>query len=115
MPNASQYLKNPVPHLQEAQKAASRILQLQKQLLTIRTERATVHQVRKIGLAVTSGVFALMALVFGFGWASIALHESGWSTGRVALISFVLFTLIAGLFARFFLNSLTSGKSGEDH
>jgi hypothetical protein len=112
MPNASQYLKNPVPHLQEAQKAASRIFQLQKQLLTIRTERATVHQVRKIGLAVTSGTFALMALVFGCGWGTIALHELGWSTAMIALGSFVLFTLIAGLFAGFFLNSL---KSGEDH
>ena len=113
MPNASKYLENPLPHLKEAQKSASRIVELQKQLLSHRAELAAIHQIKRVGLATAPGVvFAVMALLFGFGWTSVALHQAGWSAIAIAIISFIFFALIAGIFTRLFIRSL---ELSEDH
>jgi fatty acid desaturase len=112
MANASKHLENPLPHLQEARKSASRIVELQKKLLSHRAELAAFRQMKKIALAITGAVFAVMALLFGFGWASVALNQAGWSAGALAVISFIFFSLIAGIFVYLFLRSL---ELPEDH
>jgi hypothetical protein len=102
----SKYLENPLPHLKEAQKSASKIVELQKELLGHRAELAAIHQIRKLGLALVSVVFSVMALLFGLGWLSIALNQAGWSPVQIALTSFILFSLTSGFFAHLFLRSL---------
>jgi hypothetical protein len=106
MANASKYLENPLPHLQEARSSASRIIELEKKLLSHRAELAAFRQIKKIALAVTGAVFAFMTLIFGFGWCSVALHEAGWSAGALAITSFIFFSLVTGIFAHLFLRSL---------
>jgi hypothetical protein len=110
MANASKYLENPLPHLKEAQKSASRIVELEKQLLSHRAELIAIRQIKKIALAASAAVFAVMTLFFAFGWSSVALHEAGWSAGALAIISFIFFSLITGIFAHLFLRSLELPK-----
>jgi hypothetical protein len=81
-------------------------MELEKQLLGHRAERAAIHQIKKLGWAVGSLVFAVLALVFGLGWISVALNESGWSAGTIALASFLLFGSIAAILAFVFFRSL---------
>jgi hypothetical protein len=106
MANASKYLENPLPHLKEAQQSASRIVELKKHLLSHRAELVAFRQMKKVALAITGAVFAVMALLFGLGWSSIALNQAGWSAGALAIISFVFFGLIAGIFSYLFIRSL---------
>jgi sterol desaturase/sphingolipid hydroxylase (fatty acid hydroxylase superfamily) len=106
MSNASKYLENPLPHLQEARRSASRILQLQKQLLGTRAELAAIHQAKRIRLGIGAVVFAVMALLFVFGWISVALHEAGWGAVTIAFSFLIFFGLIAAVFTHLFLRSL---------
>jgi fatty acid desaturase len=112
MANALKHLENPLPHLDEARKAALRIVELEKKLLTHEAELAAFRQVKKIALATAGAVFAFMALLFGFGWSSIALNQDGLSAGMLAIISFIFFSLVAGIFIHFFFRSL---ELPEDH
>jgi hypothetical protein len=92
------YIENPIPHIQAAQEAASRVIDLERQLLTLKAENAAIHQAKRISFGVTAGVFAIFAFLFCFGWLSVALHEGGMPPTSLALLSFLLFGILSACF-----------------
>jgi hypothetical protein len=94
----SDFLENPVPYLQEAQEAATRIVSLQRELVTLKAEQTAVHQAKRIAWGSAAAACGFFALFFAFGWLGIALHERGMSSFWLAGAYFVFFGLLTTIF-----------------
>jgi apolipoprotein N-acyltransferase len=99
IPKIAQYLENPVPYLHEAHEAASRVLQLQGELLTLKAEHAAMKQGKRIAYGGAAGFSAILAIGFCFAWVTISLHESGVHSNFLAVISFVFFAVLSAALA----------------
>lgn len=88
-------IENPIPHLKEARGAATRIVSLQRELLTLKAEHLAKTQAKRAGFGIGAGVAAFFALFFFLGWFSFFLHERGVASAWLAVGMLLLFGSLA--------------------
>ncbi|MDR3607270.1 MAG: hypothetical protein P4M08_07815 [Oligoflexia bacterium] len=93
-------LRNPLPPLRKATDAAANIIFLERDLYVLKAELRAARQMRKVALLAASVVSFGIALGLSLFWLTQTLHEAGWSSGFLAIASFVILNCLTGfLFA----------------
>lgn len=90
-------LEDPIPSLLTATDAATKIISLERDLFVLKQELKTVNQIKRAILAGAALILLNLLLTLTFYWIEMGLHESGWSSFAVAVLSFVFFGLGVGL------------------
>lgn len=83
--------EDPIPSIMEATDAATKILSLERDLFVLKQELRTINQIKRAILAGAALILLNLLLTLTFYWLEMGLHERGWSSFILALISFVFF------------------------
>jgi hypothetical protein len=106
-------LEDPRPHLSEAKDALGKILAVQKDLFLLDIEIRTMNQLKRLAYGVAAVLFLTLTLGMGFGWASWALHQRGWSPWILSLASLAIFGGLSLLFVNLAKNVGAEEESEE--
>jgi cytochrome bd-type quinol oxidase subunit 2 len=101
-------LENPFPYFAEATDAASRFFQTQREYLKISTELRAKREARRVAYWAAAVVCINIALTLTFFWITMQIHDAGWSSWLIALLSLVVFGALATVFA---LVGIKAGKA----
>ena len=92
-------MRNPLPDLLEATDAAAKLLTIGRDLAVLKAELKAARQAKRVGWTVAVLLFSALLVLFTYAWATVALHESGWSAESLTLVSLILFGGMAVLSA----------------
>src|SRR4051794_3075512 len=88
-------LESPFPHIAEATDAATKILALQADLFLLNQELKTLRQIKRAIWLGVGFILLNLLLTLTFFWIEMGLHENGWSSFSLALLTLVFFGILA--------------------
>ena len=86
-------INNPFPRIAEATDAATKVVGIQAELFVLEQELRTMKKLRAFCGVVVSGLFGVLALIFTTFWVTSGLHENGWGSYQLALLTAGVFGL----------------------
>jgi hypothetical protein len=84
-------LQSPISKIAIATDTASRILKLHMELFILKQEMKAIRQLQRVFFLAVSLLFFNLFLTLGFQWIAFGLHEKGWTSFQLALLSWLVF------------------------